>query len=404
MSEPQHVVIVGGGATGFQTAEGLRTRGFDGAITLVEPEDGLPYDRPPLSKQFLTGAWGEERVRLRTQQVFDALRIDHRRGVRAEGVDPEAHELSLSDGSVLHYDRLVVASGASPVLPEAWRVSPNVTTLRTFEESTRLALHLRSGSSVCVIGAGMIGSEIASSARSMGLDVTLVDSSPNPLEELLGPDCAHRVMAAHREHGVHLVTGVGVQSLSVDSAESPVRVALDSGQDVVADVVVVAIGVRPNTGWLEGAGVTVADGVQCDEGCLAAEDIYAAGDVAAVHHPFFGDVMRFEQRTITTEHARVVADRLMGIDSVFEAVPYYWSDQHRVRLQGCGLVARQAESVESLRLGEAMVSLFMVGEQVRGAAVYGAPKAFPRLLKVVKQGATRAEVDEALGDLVTSVN
>lgn len=388
----QRVVIVGGGATGFQVAEGLRQRGFGGQIVVVEPEEGLPYDRPPLSKQFLVGTWDEARVRLRERDVFDALEIEQVTGATAVDLVRGSRTVTLSDGRDLAYDWLVVATGASPVLPEAWRVSPRVMTFRRFADSVELGGHLRAGRSVAVIGAGMIGSELASSARSLGLDVTLIDASPTPLQPLVGPEVAAAVRGAHEASGVCLLTGTSVLRVSERQDGSvAVDLAVPGGEDpnlgveqVVADVIVVAVGVRPEVQWLADSGLRLENGVVCDAHCEAADRIFAGGDVAAVRHDFLGSTLRFEQRTMTTEHARVIVDRILGGQATVEAVPYYWSDQHHRRLQGCGLTASQVERVDSIEVSGATLSVFSAGGVVRGAAVHGGPKLFPRLLRAVK--------------------
>jgi NADPH-dependent 2,4-dienoyl-CoA reductase/sulfur reductase-like enzyme len=332
-SEP--VVIVGGSLAGLRSAQALRREGHIGPLTIVSEEPHWPpYDRPPLSKQVLVGSLEPERVRLR---VADDLGADVRTGRRAVGVDLAERTVLLDDGEALPYGGLVVATGAAPRrIPGTGLAGVHV--LRTIDDSLALRSDLEKAAKVVVVGAGFIGCEVASSCRTLGLEVTVVDMLPLPLAPL-GARAGEVVRALHEAHGVEVRLGTGVAGFEGEPSVTGVR--LSDGTTVDADVVVVGIGVVPNTHWLDGSGLELDDGVVCDQTCLAVGGdgrVAAVGDVARWEHPRYGS-SRVEHWTNAGEQAAHVAKALMqGPEAAgaFGPVPYFWSDQFGKKLQFVG--------------------------------------------------------------------
>jgi NADPH-dependent 2,4-dienoyl-CoA reductase/sulfur reductase-like enzyme len=329
------VVIVGASAAGLSTAEALRTKGYDGTLTLVGDEPHLPYDRPPLSKQILSGTWEPHRVRLRDEQALGKLDADLLLGYSAVRLDNAGRQVLLSDGNRIGFDALVIATGVRPRrLPGDDLAGIHV--LRTLDDARSLRAELMRRPRVAVVGAGFLGAEVAAAARGMGLETTLIDPLPVPMRRQLGYRMGDLVGQLHSDNGVDLRMGVGVSRFAA-SAGRVVGVELVDGTVVDADVVVVAVGSTPATDWLTGSGLPLGNGVECDTRCQAAPGVYAAGDVACWHNPHFGARMRIEHRLNATEQGMAVAGNLLGDDRAFAPVPYFWSDQYDARIQAYGI-------------------------------------------------------------------
>jgi NADPH-dependent 2,4-dienoyl-CoA reductase/sulfur reductase-like enzyme len=330
------IVVVGGGAAGVAAAEALRAEGFTGSLTLVCGEPGLPYDRPPLSKQVLTGAWDADRTRLReaAHYVDQGIRLVHG---QASSLSLAERTVALADGHQLSYDGLVLATGARPrLLPDGHGLD-GVHVLRGLAEVSALKTAFSRGGRVVIVGAGFLGMEVAAAARGLGLDVTVVDPLPEPMIRQVGPLVGAAVAALHREQGVVVRTGTGVTALA-GGGGSVTGVALDDGTSLPADCVLVAIGAVPATGWLSGSGLSLADGIDCDQHLKAAPGVYAAGDVASWISPRYQRRVRVEHRMNATEMGTTAARNLLreaaGGDLIpFDPVPYFWSDQYKVKLQ-----------------------------------------------------------------------
>ena len=331
------VTIVGASLAGLRAAETLRRDGFEGTISLVGDERRVPYDRPPLSKQLLSGEWEVDRISLSPPERFMSLDLDLRLGRRATGLDVSSHTLDV-DGSTEEYDGLLIATGARcRTLPGTDGLA-GVYTLRTLDDSLAIREALRGGPRrVVVVGAGFIGAEVAATAVGYGVPVTMVEALPVPLGRVLGDTVGSVVAEVHVDNGVDLRCGVGVDEIcGTDRVES---VRLSNEAVVEAGLVVVGIGAIPNTDWLEDSGLTVDDGVLCDKTCLAAPDVTAAGDVARWPNPRYGEVMKVEHWDNAVEQGAHAARRLMLTDEEavpFTPVPWFWSDQYDRKVQLAG--------------------------------------------------------------------
>ena len=338
MNELRQISIVGASLAGLRAAEGLRRLGFSGRIVLIGEEKSRPYDRPPLSKQILSGKWEPEKAVLHSELAEEDSEIEWCLGERAIGLDPTAKRIQLASGSSCEYDGLVIATGASArqlPLAENWS---GVFTLRTLADCLALREAFKKRPKVLVIGAGFIGAEVAATCRGLNLEVTMVEALSAPLERGLGNRLGSLMGDVHRDHGVDLRCGVSLSSLE-GSGGHVERATLSDSSILEVDLVVVGIGASPNTSWLAGSGLRIEDGLLCDEKCMAAPQIVAAGDVARWPNRRFAETMRIEHWTHASEQAEAAAQRLLHGDSetpVFEPVPFVWSDQYDRKVQIAG--------------------------------------------------------------------
>jgi 3-phenylpropionate/trans-cinnamate dioxygenase ferredoxin reductase subunit len=395
------VAVVGASAAGLSVAETLRRQGFDGRITMIGEEDALPYDRPPLSKEILSGRWAEERVWLREESAIAGLDLDLRLGARATSVDPAARTVQLADHSTVRYDELVIATGVRPRRLPGTEGTPGVHVLRTLDDARALRATLAAKPRLVIVGAGFLGAEVAAVAREAGADVALVSDLQAPLSDVLGTDLGRLLIDIHRERGVEVLTGVLVQEVLVSGGRAA-GVRLADGRIVEGDAVLVSIGSVPNVEWLAGSGIEIGNGVLCDECCHAGPGVWAAGDVASWLHPGLGERLRIEHRTNAAEQGMAVARNILdGDPKPFAPVPYIWSDQYDRKIQIYGLprgsdrFAVTDGSLEERRL----VALYGKNELVRAAvginmvrpvraarALVAKPTAWDAA--VVKEGAT----------------
>lgn len=324
------VLVVGGSVAAARCVEALRHSGFAGSVRLVSDEAEAPYDRPPLSKQFLAGDWELGRIRLLSVERAAELDVALSLGTAAAHLDTDAHRVTLADGQVVSYGSVILATGAS-ARRSPWGEPPGLHTVRSLDDSARLRDELQPGRAVVVIGGGWIGAEIAATARARGCAVTVVDVAANPYARALGDELGRLVCAIHDRHGVaaRFMTGVA----GVRSGAAGLTVDLTDGSSLEAGVVVVGIGAVPNTDWLTGSGVIVDDGVVCDEygrACGVA-DVWAIGDVAR------WGARRHEHWTSAVEQARAVAHNIATSDLVRSASDgYVWSDQYSWKIQLAG--------------------------------------------------------------------
>jgi NADPH-dependent 2,4-dienoyl-CoA reductase/sulfur reductase-like enzyme len=337
----QTIAVVGASLAGLRAVEALRRAGFDGKLTVIGAEDHLPYDRPPLSKQVLAGDWDVDRIQFRDADQYADLDLDLRLGVRATGLDREASAVVLDDGTTAAFDGLVIATGASPRVLPGMPSLPGLFTLRTVDDCLALSDAVsKPGCRVVVVGAGFIGSEVAATCHKRGAAVTVLEALPVPLSRVLGQEMGKVCGQLHIDEGVDLRCGVGVAA--VEGSGRVERVVLSDGQRVDADAVVVGVGVEPATAWLDDSGLTLRNGVLCDERCFAVGGggrIVAAGDVARWHHPLIGTDIRVEHWTNAAEQGGQAATNLLaGPDAAepFGPVPFFWSDQYDVKIQYLG--------------------------------------------------------------------
>ncbi|MGI5471361.1 NAD(P)/FAD-dependent oxidoreductase [Streptomyces sp. CA-132043] len=338
------VTVIGASLAGLYAARALRSQGFEGRLTIVGDEHHRPYDRPPLSKDFLKGETGQEHLALADAEEVAELDAEWVLGTRAAGLGTDGRSVLLEGGRSLETDGVVIATGATPRRLPGPELS-GVHTLRTLDDAQALRDDLAGGPvRVVVIGGGFIGAEVASSCAALGHDVTVVEAAPLPLLPQLGEEMARICATLHGDHGVALATGTGVASLRGGPDGRVTGVELANGRLVPADTVVVGIGVRPNTDWLAGSGIALDDGVVTDAGCVTAlPHVVAVGDVARV------DGSRTEHWTSATEQAAVAAHNLLAGATLkaHRPVPYFWSDQYGVRIQFAGR-RRPADTVRIL--------------------------------------------------------
>lgn len=372
MSTPEHVAVVGASAAGLTVTETLRREGFDGRLTLLGAEEHLPYDRPPLSKQLLSGAWPKERVQLRTPDVLDGLDLDLRLGTVATSVDTTARTLELDGADTLAYDQLVIATGVRPRRLPGTENLAGVHVLRSLDDALTLREQLRDTSRLVVVGAGFMGAEAASVARQLGADVTMVTDTAVPLAEVLGAELGAEVARIHQDHGVRIEAGVRVEEVVAEHGRAT-GVRLADGRTLPADVVLVAIGAVPNVEWLSGSDVPVGSGVECAATCAAGPGIWAAGDVASWPHPALGQRVRIEHRTNAAEQGLAVARNLLAGSGAtpFTSVPYIWSDQYdrKIQIYGRPQGADQVRIVEGALSERRLVALY--GKHGRVCAAVG---------------------------------
>jgi 3-phenylpropionate/trans-cinnamate dioxygenase ferredoxin reductase subunit len=340
--------VVGASLAGIRAAEALRRRGFSNRIVLIGDEPHLPYDRPPLSKQVLAGSWDADRIQLTKPEKLEDLDLDLRLGVRATGFDLDSRTLATSNGDEV-VDGLLIATGARCRTLPGTEGMGGVHVLRDLDQAMALRAALDAEPErVVVVGAGFIGAEVAATCRERSVEVTMVEALNTPLARVLGDQVGEICAEIHRQHGVDLRTNVGVARVEADSEGRVANVVLTDGAEVAAHVVVVGIGVVPNTEWLEGSGLTIDNGVLCDGTMLAGPGVTAAGDVARWPNHRFDEVMRVEHWDNAIEQGVHAAERLLT-DEVdarpFTPVPWFWSDQYDRKIQLAGRI-RPDDDVE----------------------------------------------------------
>jgi NADPH-dependent 2,4-dienoyl-CoA reductase/sulfur reductase-like enzyme len=339
MNLSERIVVAGGSLAGLRSIEAMRREGYAGEIVALCAEVHLPYDRPPLSKQFLKGAWDEDKLALRRSGVED-LEVDWRLGRAAASLDVRSRRVKLADGGSVEYGGLLIATGSrARALPGSEDLA-RVHVLRGLDDARALRAEIGAGARLVVIGAGFIGMEVAASARELGADVTVVEALEAPLLRGLGRTLGDVVGQRFRDHGVTLHCGASVSGFEGDAHF--VAVELADGTRLEADVVVVGIGVVPACDWLADSGLDISNGVRCDAtGATGLPDIVAAGDVARWHNPLLGRAVRYEHWTSAVEQSTVAAARLIDSESVepLVQVPYVWSDQFEMRIAIVGEVA-----------------------------------------------------------------
>lgn len=395
-----HVLVVGAGLAGLRTVEELRSAGHDGPVTLVGDERHPPYDRPPLSKDVLTGAADLDDLVLRGPSDLAALDVRLELGRRATDLVPQERVVRLHGGEALSYDALVIATGSTArVLPSVPDLA-GVHLLRTYDDAVALRATLERAAAVVVVGGGFVGAEVASAARLLGLRVTVVDPLPQLMLRGLGTVLGTAMTDLHRRHGVDVRHDVALSA--VGGGERVSSVTLTDGSVLDADCVVIAVGAEPAVGWLAGSGLRVVDGVVCDARLQAVgvDDVYAVGDVARWHNPRYDEQMRLEHWSAAGDQARCIAATITGTPSECDALPYVWTEQLGKRLQVYGRIRAQDE-IRFVTGGpgdDAFVALAVGDGALQGAAGLDSPRLMLRYRKLLRRSAPLSEVLELSGD------
>ncbi len=388
----QHVAVVGASLAGLRLLEALRREGFAGRVTMIGAEPELPYDRPPLSKQFLVEGWSEEKLALARAGVAP-LAAEWRLGQRATGLAADALAVTLADGERVEADAIVIATGAEARRLPFERGLAGVLALRTLADARALRDSLANAPRVAVIGAGFIGMEVAASCRARGCEVTVIEPLPAPLIRGLGPLLGERVARRHREAGVVFHLGVGVTGFEGEGRVTGVRLA--DGRVVPAELVVVGVGAAPSVAWLADAGLEIDNGILCDAtGGTARRQVYALGDCARWLHPRYPERPRLEHWTNAVEQAEVVAKRIVhGAAEAHAAIPYVWTDQFDLRLAIAGEF--RAEDAMHVCLGSLDEDKFLVlfgrGERLVGAVGCKRPRQLNAARRWIAEGLSFSE-------------
>ncbi len=332
----QKFVIVGASLGGAKAAEELRERGFDGEVVLIGAEAERPYERPPLSKDYLRGEAEREKAYVHPESFYAERGIELRTGTEAVAIDPGAGTVTLGGGEEVSFDKLLITTGAEPRrIPVAGAELEGIYYLRTLGDSDALRERLQAGARVAVVGSGWIGSEVAASARQLGLEVTLIDPLSVPYETILGEEIGSFYRDVHAQHGVRVLLGEGVESFDGDGTVA--RIKTTGGQVVECDFAVVGIGVAPRVELARDAGLEVHNGIVVDATLTtSAPNVYAAGDVANAWHPFFDQRVRVEHWANALNQGPAAARAMLGDSSGYERLPYFFSDQYDVGMEYSG--------------------------------------------------------------------
>lgn len=332
-------VILGAGLAGAKTAEALREQGFDGRVILLGAERHRPYERPPLSKDYLAGRTAREDVFVHPVDWYADHQVELRLGVRADGIDRDARRVTLVGGEAVNYDRLLLATGSSPrELPVAGAGAAGVHYLRTLDDADSLADSLQHVSRLVVIGAGWIGMEVAAIARGAGLLVTVVEASQLPLLRVLGPEAAEVFADLHRQHEVDLRLGASLAEITTRNGRAT-GVRLQDGTVIPADLVLVAVGAAPNTHLAQASGLSIDNGILTDAGLRTSDpNIFAAGDVANAFHPVLGRHVRVEHWANALKQPASAAASMLDHDLPYRELPYFYTDQYDLGMEYVGYV------------------------------------------------------------------
>lgn len=392
----QTVVIVGSSVGGVRTAKALRSQGFGGRIVLIGRESSLPYDKPPLSKQFLARSWDQSRLTMLTAEEADEAGIELRLGNAAEHLDLADRAVVLADGARVKFDILVVATGAD-ARPSPWPVASGVYLVRTLDDSRGLARALATAGPVVVVGGGFIGAEVAATAHAAGRNVTIVDPLTAPIGRVVGAELGAILTSVHARHGVQARFGAGVES--VHGREGDLRVTLTSKETLRAAIVVVGIGAIPNDAWLSSSGLLIDDGVVCDEFCRAVghPGVFAVGDVARWRHRGYREDVRVEHWTNAAEQAACVAHNITHPDELRSYAPteYVWSDQYDWKIQIAGRPHRAVlDRIVGDLNSDSPQGVAVFGDQdgmLTGAVTVNWPKALMMCRRMIGAGTTVAD-------------
>jgi 3-phenylpropionate/trans-cinnamate dioxygenase ferredoxin reductase component len=385
-------VVVGAGLCGGTAVHTLRQEGFDGRVVLVGEESDLPYERPPLSKEYMRGEQSLDSLFLQPSSWYEDNGVEPRLGTRATVVDSRNRAVELSDGERVGYDALLLAAGGRPrQLPG--EPLARVHYLRTVPDADGIRSELERGRHLVVVGAGFIGAEVAASARTLGLEVTCLEMLDVPLERALGKEIGQIYAGIHRDHGVDLRTGEGVES--IEETDGGVLVRTTRGAAIEGDVVVVGVGIEPNIELGESAGARIENGIVVDELCRTTVDgVFAAGDVANHWHPIFERHVRVEHFDNAIKHGAAAARNMMGKPERYDDPHWFWSDQYDHNLQYAGDAARWDEIVVRGSTDErSFVAFYLDDGAVLAALGLNRGKDVRRAMKLIRN---RTKPDPAL--------
>lgn len=338
MTTSPTIAIIGGGLAGAKAAEALRDNDFDGHVVLFSAEDHLPYERPPLSKEYLAGKKKLDDFTVDPAAWYRDRNVDLRLGTEVTAVDAAAHTLALPDGTTVGYDKLLLATGSSsrrPSIPGS--DAAGVHYLRTFDDAAALSAALTPGSTLAIVGGGWIGLEVAAGARGRDVNVTVVEAAHLPLLAALGAEVGEVFAQLHREHGVDLRLDQSVQEITTENGTAT-GLRLGDGSTVAADAVLIAVGAAPNIGLAENAGLATGNGGVLVDASLRSSDpdIYAVGDIAAAQHPFFGTRIRTEHWANALKQPAVAAAGMLGKHAEYAELPYFFTDQYDLGMEYVG--------------------------------------------------------------------
>ncbi|WP_040794987.1 NAD(P)/FAD-dependent oxidoreductase [Nocardia higoensis] len=346
MTSDRRFVIVGGGLAAAGLARALRAADFDGSLTLIGAEEHLPYERPPLSKEFLLGKKQLPDFTVEAAQWYRDHHVELMLGTAVTGIDAAAKTVALPDRSTLRYDKLALATGSSARwLRLAGADAPNVHTLRSIDDARALSELLERRARLAIIGAGWIGMEVAAAARTRGCDVTVVETAALPLLGPLGPEMGTVFAELHREHGVDLRLGVQVDAITTDDDGVATGLSLADGTTTPADAVLIAVGAEPDLDLARQAGLATHGGVLVDAGLRTSDpDIVAIGDIAEQDHPSLGTRVRVEHWANALNQPEVAAATMLGREASYDRLPYFFTDQYDLGMEYTGFVARGART------------------------------------------------------------
>lgn len=384
------IVVVGGSVAAVNAVDGLRHAGHEGEITFVSAEHLLPYDRPSLSKEALREGHEHHTLLIKEPGWYDENAVDVSIGAAAVGLDAAGKTVFLEGCREVSYDGLIITTGSQTRPLQLLDGVPDVYEVRSLSDSLTLHEQLQPGRHLVVIGAGFIGLEVAATARDMGLDVSVVEIAPVPLTRVLGSELGHWFRDHHVSHGVDLYCGSRIDRVEV--APGGNKVHLDDGTVLAADLIVAGVGVQPETGWLEGSGVELANGVVCDEALrTTAPDVVAAGDIARWPNQLFGETMRVEQWLNAVEQGTHAASTLLGENEPFAPVPYFWSDQFGAKVKFAGHIDG-GDHVKITKADEkSLVALFGRDDRLRGALCINAPRQLALSKRAILNGVPWAD-------------
>jgi 3-phenylpropionate/trans-cinnamate dioxygenase ferredoxin reductase subunit len=340
-TERQTFLIVGAGLAGATAAEALRTQGFSGKVVLLGEESERPYNRPPLSKDYLQGKSEQDKIYVHPKRWYAEHDIDLRLNTRVTGLDLAAHHVSVTGGDRIGYDKLLLATGSSPRrLSVSGADLDGVLYLRSLADCDAIKSAFATARQVVIIGAGWIGLETAAAARAAGCEVTVIEMAELPLLAVLGRELAEIYAALHRKHGVTLRLGAEVAEITGTNGHAT-GVRLGDGDVIDADAVVVGVGITPNTAVAETAGLHVDNGIVVDEHLTTSDpDVLAAGDVANAYYPHLKTHLRLEHWSAALNQPAVAASTMLGRDAAYDHVPYFYSDQYEMGMEYSGYVAK----------------------------------------------------------------